>query len=58
MEAVFLIATIAQKFHLTLVPGQDITPWPAFTLRPKHGIKMILSDRTLQTSSVLSAQGV
>lgn len=54
MEAVFLLATIAQKFRLTLVPGQDITPWPAFTLRPKHGVKMVVSDRSLQTASGLS----
>lgn len=45
MEAVLLLATIAQKFRLTLIPEQQITPWPAFTLRPKYGIKMLLNQR-------------
>ncbi|MBW4601616.1 MAG: cytochrome P450 [Calothrix sp. FI2-JRJ7] len=45
MEAVLLLATITQKYHLELAPGQEITPWPAFTLRPKHGIKMTLCKR-------------
>jgi cytochrome P450 len=45
MEAVLLLATIIQKYHLELAPGQHITPWPAFTLRPKHGIKMKLCKR-------------
>lgn len=53
MEAVLLLATIAQKFRLTLVPGQEITPWPAFTLRPKQGIRMLLSERCPQHSAVL-----
>jgi cytochrome P450 len=48
MEAVLLLATIAQKFRFSLVPGQDITPWPAFTLRPKQGIKMLLGEQRLQ----------
>ncbi|HEY9632235.1 MAG TPA: cytochrome P450 [Coleofasciculaceae cyanobacterium] len=47
MEAVLLVATIAQKFHLTLVPGQEVTPWPAFTLRPRQGIKMLLGEASL-----------
>jgi cytochrome P450 len=54
MEAVLLLATIAQKFHLSLVPGQDLTPWPAFTLRPKHGIKMMLNEQRSQNSPVIS----
>ncbi|BAZ30281.1 cytochrome P450 [Cylindrospermum sp. NIES-4074] len=45
MEAVLLLATIAQKFRLTLVPDQEIIPWTAFTLRPKYGLKMLLNQR-------------
>ncbi len=45
MEAVLLLASIAQKFRLMLVPEQKIIPWPAFTLRPKYGIKMLLAER-------------
>ncbi|WP_017655513.1 cytochrome P450 [Fortiea contorta] len=43
MEAVLLLATIAQQFRLTLIPDQQIVPWPAFTLRPKYGIKMMVN---------------
>lgn len=39
MEAALILATIAQRFRFTLVPGQKITPWPAATLRPKEGIR-------------------
>jgi cytochrome P450 len=53
MEAVFLLATITQKFRLTLLPGQNITPWPAFTLRPRQGIKMVVSERRPENSPVL-----
>ncbi|AFZ23787.1 cytochrome P450 [Cylindrospermum stagnale PCC 7417] len=45
MEAVLLLATISQKFRLTLMPDQEITPWPAFSLRPKYGMKMLLNQR-------------
>ena len=45
MEAVLLLATIAQKFRLTLVPGQTIERLPSVTLRPKRGIRVILHRR-------------
>lgn len=45
MEAVLILATIAQKFRFKLVPGQTVIPWPAFTLRPKYGMKMLLVKR-------------
>lgn len=45
MEAVLILATIAQRFKLALAPGQTVTPWPSVTLRPKTGIKMILGRR-------------
>jgi cytochrome P450 len=45
MEAVLILATIAQRFKLTLAPAQTITPWPSVTLRPKTGIRMTLKGR-------------
>lgn len=45
MEAVLLLATIAQRFRLVLVPGQDIRPTPYVTLRPEPGIRMRLERR-------------
>ena len=45
MEAVLLLATIAQQFSLSLVPGQTIEYLPSVTLRPKSRIRMILHRR-------------
>jgi cytochrome P450 len=40
MEAMLMVATIAQKFDLELVPNQRIVPQPSITMRPKYGLKM------------------
>jgi cytochrome P450 len=45
MEAVLLLATIAQRFKLKLLPHQAVEFLPAITLRPKNGIKVVLSPR-------------
>ena len=45
MEAVLLLATIAQRFRLELVPGQRVTPAPYITLRPEPGIRMLVAPR-------------
>ena len=45
MEAVLLLATIAQAYHLTLAPGHTVTPWPSATLRPKEGVRVVLHRR-------------
>ena len=45
MEAILLLATIAQRFRLETVPQHAVVPLPGFTLRPKFGIKMILHQR-------------
>lgn len=42
MEAMLLLATFAQRFRFELVPGQDLQPLFSVTLRPKHGLKMVL----------------
>lgn len=42
MEAQLMLATLAQKFDFTLVPGQRIEPQPSITMRPKYGMKMKL----------------
>lgn len=46
MEAMLLLATIAQGFSLRPVPDQPVVPVPSFTLRPKHGISMKLEQLT------------
>lgn len=45
VEGPLVLAALAQKFHFTLVPGQNVEPDPTFTLRPKHGVKMIVHER-------------
>jgi cytochrome P450 len=45
MEAVLLLATIAQKFQLTLLADQSLTPMPSMTLRPETGIYVCLAQR-------------
>ena len=45
MEAVMLLASIAQRFRLAIVPNHTVIAWPSLTLRPKHGIKVVLNKR-------------
>jgi cytochrome P450 len=45
MEGVLLLATLGQKWKLTLVPGHPVEPQPLITLRPKYGMKMIIEKR-------------
>ena len=45
MEASLLLAAIAQRFRLTLVAGQRVTPTPYVTLRPEPGIRMLMARR-------------
>jgi cytochrome P450 len=45
MEIVLLLATIAQKFRLELVTKHPVELQPAMSLRPRNGIRMILSKR-------------
>jgi cytochrome P450 len=45
MEGILILTTIAQRFRLSLVPGQRITPTPYVTLRPEPGIRVQLAAR-------------
>jgi cytochrome P450 len=45
MEAVLLLATIARKFRVSVVPGQTIGMLPSVTLRPKTGIQVEVKRR-------------
>jgi cytochrome P450 len=42
MEAVLVVATVAQRYRFELVPGHPVVPKPSMTLRPQHGIKVVL----------------
>jgi cytochrome P450 len=45
MEGVLLLATLAQRWRLRLVPGHKVEFNPLVTLRPKHGMRMTLHSR-------------
>jgi cytochrome P450 len=46
MEVVLCLATIGQRFRLELVPDHPVTIYPAMSLRPKDGIKVVVRNRT------------
>jgi cytochrome P450 len=45
MEAILVVAAIAKRFRLSLVPGQHITPTPYVTGRPEPGPRVLLARR-------------
>jgi cytochrome P450 len=44
-EGVLLLATIAQRWRMRLVPDHLVRPQPLVTLRPRNGVKMIVEQR-------------
>jgi cytochrome P450 len=46
MEARLILATVVQRRRLSLEPGQEIVPMQLVTVRPKHGIRMRVANRT------------
>ena len=42
MEGVLILAAISQAFRLELLPTHKIALQPSITLRPKHGIQVVL----------------
>jgi cytochrome P450 len=58
METALVLATIAQKFRMRLVPEHPVVPMPTITLRPRYGIRMVLESRegAENTRSAANAQ--
>jgi cytochrome P450 len=44
-EAVLILASVAQRYRLRLVEGHPIEPVGRITLRPRHGLPMMLEPR-------------
>lgn len=42
LEAQLILATVAQRFRLRLVPGHPVELEPLVTLRPKYGLRMMM----------------
>jgi cytochrome P450 len=51
MEATLVLATIAQRWRLRLVPNQRLEVQPKITLRPKYGIRMVSELRAPAVST-------
>lgn len=45
MEAQLVVAMVAQRYRLELVPGQIVDPEPMITLRPRNGVLMTVKGR-------------
>lgn len=58
MEMPLILATIAQRYRLDLVPGFPVELEPVITLRPKHGILMTLRGREGEPAAVRAAEAV
>ncbi len=41
LEAVLVVAMVARRFGLSLVPGHQVEMEPSFTLRPRYGMPML-----------------
>jgi cytochrome P450 len=46
IEATLALATVARRYGMDLVTGHPVVPDPTFTLRPKHGVKVVLRRRS------------
>jgi cytochrome P450 len=44
-EAVILLAHLLQSFRFDLAPGHVVEPAQRITLRPRHGMRMIVRQR-------------
>ena len=45
MEAILVLATLAQRWRMTLAPGHRVEVYPLITLRAKYGMRMNLERR-------------
>ena len=48
IEAQLIVATLAQRYRLHLVPHHKVEAWPLITLRPRFGMPMIVERRRAQ----------
>jgi cytochrome P450 len=58
MEAKLIVATIAQRFHLQLAPGEVVVPKFSALLRTEEPIKMVVTERRPASQLTLPARSV
>src|SRR5579872_688779 len=51
MEGALILATLAQRWKLSLVPDHPVEPEPLITLRPKYGMRMAVEARESDSKS-------
>lgn len=56
MEAALVLATIAQRYSLRLVPSHPVVLFPSITLRPKHGIRVTLEKRVAAEPELIRSE--
>jgi cytochrome P450 len=54
IEAQLIVATLAQRYRLHLVPGHPVEPWPLITLRPRFGMPMTIAHRQASRSPAIA----
>jgi cytochrome P450 len=52
MEGILILATVAQKWRLRLVPGHRVEAQPLITLRAKYGMRMQVEERRKMTTDI------
>jgi cytochrome P450 len=58
MEAVLVLATVAQRFRFTVLPDHPVVPLASITLRPRHGLHVQVESRgRCEARSLLSRPG-
>jgi cytochrome P450 len=58
MQTSLMLATMAQRFRLSLVPGFKLKLLPTITLQPQRGIPVIIRERLPKRSSPVEATRV
>ena len=48
MEAQLIVAMVAQRYQLRVVPDHRVEPEPMITLRPRNGVPVVLQERSIQ----------
>ncbi len=48
MEAQLIVAVVAQKYRLDLVPGYPVEPEAMMTLLPRHGVMIAMHKQSTQ----------
>jgi cytochrome P450 len=56
MEAQLVLATIASRYRLRMLPGHPVEAKSLITLLPSHGLKMQVEQRAMKQSSAASTE--